>query len=217
MSDAGYEISRWTTSTALRSTDGSAPVLRPLRRRLGFRPFGLNVWEGEQAGDQVIEPHREESGDEELYVVVRGAARFTLGEETFDAPHGHARARAARHVPRRRRPPRPGTIVLACRRRSRQGVRALGLGGRSTSRSRCSRDGRCRGGRARSMDEALAREPDAWQGQYNAACFEALAGETDAAFEHLRRAIAMNRDGGRVRRRPTTTSRRCATTRATRS
>ena len=44
------------------------------------------------------------------------------------------------------------------------------------------------------MEEALTREPGAWQGQYNAACFEALAGETDAALEHLRRAVAMNRD-----------------------
>ena len=44
------------------------------------------------------------------------------------------------------------------------------------------------------MEEALAREPDAWQGRYNAACFEALAGETDAAFDHLRRAVAINRE-----------------------
>ena len=44
------------------------------------------------------------------------------------------------------------------------------------------------------MQEALAREPNAWQGQYNAACFEALAGETEAALDHLERAIAMNRD-----------------------
>ena len=40
------------------------------------------------------------------------------------------------------------------------------------------------------VKEALARDPDAWQGAYNAACFEALAGERAAAFEHLRRAVA---------------------------
>ena len=44
-------------------------------------------------------------------------------------------------------------------------------------------------GRA-TVQEALARDPDAWQGAYNAACFEALAGERGAAFEHLRRAVA---------------------------
>ena len=44
------------------------------------------------------------------------------------------------------------------------------------------------------MHKALAREPGAWQGQYNAACFEALAGEVDAAIDHLRSALAMSAD-----------------------
>jgi thioredoxin-like negative regulator of GroEL len=43
------------------------------------------------------------------------------------------------------------------------------------------------------MNEALAREPDAWQGPFNAACFEALAGERDAAIEHLKHAAESNR------------------------
>ena len=30
-------------------------------------------------------------------------------------------------------------------------------------------------------------------GAYNAACFEALAGETDAALDHLRRAVELDR------------------------
>ena len=32
----------------------------------------------------------------------------------------------------------------------------------------------------------LARDPGTWQGPYNAACFQALAGDDDAAFEQLR-------------------------------
>jgi hypothetical protein len=48
------------------------------------------------------------------------------------------------------------------------------------------------------MLEALEREPDAWQGPFNAACFEALAGQTDAALEHLRRAVEL--DAAEVRR-----------------
>src|SRR5947209_7760454 len=63
-------------------------VLRAVRRRLDFRPFGVNVWSAETAGDKLVPPHEEESGHEELHVVVRGAARFTLREETFDAPTG---------------------------------------------------------------------------------------------------------------------------------
>jgi hypothetical protein len=52
--------------------------------------------------------------------------------------------------------------------------------------------------RARGEDEArallaemLARDADTWQPAYNAACFEALAGNTDAAFQHLGRALAL--------------------------
>ena len=188
--EGGYEILGLDDLDRLRSADG-ARFLRPLRRRLGFRPFGINAWEAEQAGDQVIEPHREESGTEELYVVVRGAARFTLGEETFDAPTGtlvHA-------VPGRFRSATaavPGTIVLACGAEAGKAftpsawedfyVAFALLGDGETEQSRAL------------VQEVLAREPDAWQGQYNAACFEALAGEADDAFDHLQRAIAMNRE-----------------------
>jgi hypothetical protein len=48
------------------------------------------------------------------------------------------------------------------------------------------------------LAEELARQPDAWQPAYNAACFEALTGNADAAFEHLARAFALGPE--RVRR-----------------
>ena len=186
--NSGYEILGLDDLDRLRSTDGTL-LLRPLRRRLGFQPFGINAWEAEQAGDQLIEPHREESGTEELYVVVRGAARFTLGEETFDAPTGtlvHAvpgRFRSATAA-------EPGTIVLACGAEAGKAFTPSGWEDFYVAFALL-RDGETERARA-TMHEALAREPDAWQGQYNAACFEALAGEPDDAFDHLQRAIAMN-------------------------
>jgi hypothetical protein len=94
----GYRVLSLDDLERLTSTDGTLTLL-PLRRTLGFRPFGVNGWLGAEPGDHVIERHREQDGDEELYVVVRGRARFTLGEETFDAPAGtlvHAPARCAR-------------------------------------------------------------------------------------------------------------------------
>ncbi len=190
MNEAGYEILGLDDLDRLPSADG-ARFLRPLRRRLGFQPFGLNAWEGEQTGDQLIEPHREESGTEELYIVVRGSARFTLGEETFDAPTGtlvHAlpgRFRSATAT-------EPGTIVLACGAEAGKAFTPSGWEDFYVAFALL-RDGEPEQARA-TVQEALAREPDAWQGQYNAACFEALAGETDAAFDHLQRAIVMNRD-----------------------
>jgi adenylate cyclase len=43
------------------------------------------------------------------------------------------------------------------------------------------------------MQGALERQPDEWQGAYNAACFEALAGETDASLAYLQRAVELDR------------------------
>ena len=60
---------------------------RPVRHHLGVRSFGTNAYLGQNAGDLVIEPHDEDE-DEELYVVLSGAARFTVDDETFDAPAG---------------------------------------------------------------------------------------------------------------------------------
>jgi hypothetical protein len=42
------------------------------------------------------------------------------------------------------------------------------------------------------VEDVLERHPDTWQGEYNAACFEAIAGDADAAFAHLGRAYERN-------------------------
>ena len=46
-----------------------------------------------------------------------------------------------------------------------------------------------RGSRWRSV---LAENPDAWQGYYNAACFEALTGNDDAASSTCKRAVELD-------------------------
>ena len=63
---------------------------RPVRDHLGIRAFGVNAFLGHEPGDRVVELH-DESGDlghEELYVVVRGAARFVIDGEAHDVPAG---------------------------------------------------------------------------------------------------------------------------------
>jgi hypothetical protein len=70
------------------------PDWRPLRHELGIGAFGVNAWVARTPGDQAIERHDEApaeggaNGHEELYVVVSGAARFTVDGEGFDAPAG---------------------------------------------------------------------------------------------------------------------------------
>lgn len=186
---SGYEILSIDDLDRFSTTHGTQ-VLRPLRRRLGFQPFGVNVWVGEHTGDHVIERHREADGTEELYVVLRGTARFTLGEETFDAPAG-----TLVHAP-------PGTLREAFAGEPETTVLAMGAkAGEAFMPSGWEdfyvayallRAGEAERGRE-AMQAALTREPGAWQGAFNAACFEALADETDAALAHLARALELNR------------------------
>jgi quercetin dioxygenase-like cupin family protein len=186
---SGYEVLSIDDLDQFESSDETM-VLSPLRRRVGFRPFGVNVWVGRRAGDRVIEEHREPYGTEELYVVLRGMARFVIGDQEVGAPVG-----TFVHAP-------PGTFRGAIA--LDDDTRVLAVGAKAGEAFTPSgwedfyvafaylRDGNEQAARA-AVEEALAREPDAWQGSYNAACFEARVGNSDAAFEHLRVALARNR------------------------
>ena len=62
---------------------------RPVRRHFDIQAFGVNAYTAEEAGQRLVEAHREEeNGHEELYVVVTGRARFTVAGEEIDAPAG---------------------------------------------------------------------------------------------------------------------------------
>ena len=169
---------------------GSGQVLRPLRRRLGFRPFGVNVWSADAEGDGLIPPHHEDSGNEELYVVVRGTASFTRGEETFVAPAG-----TLVHVPaetfREATAVEAGTMILAMG--ATIGEAFVPHGWEDVHIAFAKLDaGDAAGGRA-IMEEGLSQTDEPWGRHYNVACYLALAGEHDAAFEHLRTAMELDR------------------------
>ncbi|HEV2814281.1 MAG TPA: cupin domain-containing protein [Solirubrobacteraceae bacterium] len=59
----------------------------PVRHTLDIQSFGTNAYTAAAAGDLLVEPHDEDEF-EELYVVLAGAARFTVDGETFDASAG---------------------------------------------------------------------------------------------------------------------------------
>jgi len=61
-----------------------------VRHELGITAFGVNSWVGPNVGDRVIPEHAEdqEGDQDELYVVIRGRARFEVNEDTVDAPQG---------------------------------------------------------------------------------------------------------------------------------
>jgi quercetin dioxygenase-like cupin family protein len=70
------------------------PDWKPLRHHLGVGAFGVNAWVAARAGELVIERHDEApadsdpAGHQELYAVVRGAARFTVDGQDVEAPAG---------------------------------------------------------------------------------------------------------------------------------
>ena len=62
--------------------------MRPVRHHLGIRAFGTNAWTAAKVGDRLMPEHEEDPGSEELYVVLRGHARFEVDGESVDAPSG---------------------------------------------------------------------------------------------------------------------------------
>lgn len=164
----------------------------PIRDHLGVSAFGINAWLGPEEGKPVIGEHSEEpTGHEELYLVLEGHAVFTVDGEEVDAPPGTvvfvpdpASKRGAVAI-------EPGTVILA-------------LGGKpgeaysvqrweqgweyNTPAMEHYRAGRYAEA-ADVLRKGLAERPELVGLHYNLACFAALAGETDEAFEHLERAI----------------------------
>jgi mannose-6-phosphate isomerase-like protein (cupin superfamily) len=62
--------------------------MRPVRHHLGISAFGTNAWTADREGDRLMPEHQEDEGSEELYVVLRGRARFEIDGDTVDAPEG---------------------------------------------------------------------------------------------------------------------------------
>ena len=86
---------------------------KPLRHHLGIGAFGVNAWVASDEGGIVIERHDEvDEGHEELYLVVRGSARFTVGDETIEAPAGTLLFLADPSVTRQAVSTAPYTLVL---------------------------------------------------------------------------------------------------------
>jgi tetratricopeptide (TPR) repeat protein len=161
---------------------------RPIRRRFDIRAFGVNAYSADRAGQRVVEEHRERDGHEELYVVIRGRATFTLEGEEHDAPAG-----TLIHCP-------PGTLRSAFA--AEAGTTVIGIGAKPgevfqpsgwewvfAGFSRLA-EGDTEAARAE-LDAGLAMYPDAWQGHYNYACLEARLGNTEAALDHLQRAVEL--------------------------
>lgn len=188
MTDNGYEVARIDELDAFPINSGEF-VWRPVRRRFGITAFGSNAYSAEKAGQRVVEEHSEPDGHEEMYVVLRGRATFTLGDDEIDAGPGTL----VFVQPGTRRgaiAAEDDTFVLAVG--AKPGVvfepslwEDVFLGYTYASQGDVAR------GRAATR-AAVERAPDAWQGYYNLACIEARFGDPDAAIPHLKRSVELD-------------------------
>jgi tetratricopeptide (TPR) repeat protein len=171
--------------------DGRVPM-RPVRHYLGITAFGVNAFSGREAGDRIINEHDEADagdGDEELYLVLTGRARFELDGEVVDAPAGTF-VFAAPAVTRTAFAEEPGTTLVAIGATPGHPyvprgwevwapLNALYQAGEYAEVA----------DRGRELIEAHPNYPLVF---YNLACCESLAGRKEDAIEHLRRGIELS-------------------------
>jgi quercetin dioxygenase-like cupin family protein len=183
----GYEVAHVDELDELPVNQGDF-VWRPVRRRFGITAFGTNAYTA-RAGQRLIEEHSEENGHEELYTVLRGRATFTLGDEELDAPAGTL-VFVRPGTKRGAIAGEDGTAVLAVGAKPGVVFEPSAWEGIFAAFS-LAEQGELERARAL-IAEALENRPDAWQGHFNAACFEVLYGDKEQGIAHLQRAYDLD-------------------------
>ena len=166
-------------------------VWRPVRRRFDIRGFGVNAYSPREPGSPIVEEHTESQlGHEEIYLVLRGRARFTVDGDDHELGPGEL---VFVRDPSLRR----GAVALD------EDTLVLALGGKPGEGYTVSaweamfaavphaRDEQWDEA-IRVHEEALAEQPDHPALLYNLACMEARGGRHVDALLHLRRAIELD-------------------------
>ena len=162
----------------------------PIRGHFGIEAFGVNSWTASAPGEEVISEHDEEqSGHEELYIVLGGRATFTVDGEEVDAPAGTLVFVGDPRTKRKGVAAEAGTTVLALGAKPGEAYRPLGWEW-SAEAFPYFQSGEP--GRAYDiLAAANEAHPDSPSVLYNLACAESLTGRTEEAVEHLRRAVEL--------------------------
>jgi tetratricopeptide (TPR) repeat protein len=162
-----------------------------IRRSFEITSFGVQAFRAPEGVD-VIREHDEtllgEAGQEELYVVLGGAATFVIDGESVEAPAGslvHVQPAATRKAMANEE----GTTVLV----------VGSTPGKAYEPSPEEAAEAFAAYNAGDYETALAKQlvvvekrPEDPVAHFNAGCFAARAGHADEAIEHLRRAVEIN-------------------------
>ena len=165
-------------------------VWRPVRRRFGIRAFGTNAYTSTEAGSQIIEEHTEKQLEhEEIYLVLRGRARFTIDGDDHELGPGEM---VFVRDPLLKR----GAVALD------EDTAVLAIGGKPGEAYEVSAWEAMFAAQPAAQherwdeaiaihEEALAERPDHPALLYNLACMECRGGRYADAMSHVRRAVEL--------------------------
>ena len=165
-------------------------VRHKVREQFGIEGFGVNAYRAVEAGAQLINEHTEtgvvSNGQEELYVVVAGSARFTVDGEEVDAPAGTL-VFVEPGVKRGAVADEEGTTVLVV-----GGAPGVAYNQTPSWRVAPMFEPYNKGDYAAAADicrAVLAETPGEPLALFNLACMESLLGQKDEALEHLAESV----------------------------
>jgi len=187
-----------TSVDDLERVDLGHSIWRSVRRRLAVTGVGVNAYTADAAGAGVIEPHDELSAGagahEEVYIVIAGAARFTIAGETVEAPTGTL-IRVDVGVHREAVATADATTVLVV-----GGPPGAALPVSPFEYWYAAEAPYAHGDYDAAIAiaaEGLADHPENPSLNYQLACYHALAGHADAALDHLETAVRANPETAR--------------------
>src|SRR3954454_16648090 len=173
-----------------------SPASLPLNtfspKDLIIRSFGLNVCNGKDAGDRLINEHDEtDDGSEEIYFVHSGRARFELDGETLEASPGTF-VYAKPEVKRTAFAEEPNTTLVAIGGIPAKAyeVRGWEIWAPLAPLYQAGEHEQV----ANRLDTDLPVDAPYPMLHYNAACIYSLTRRTDSALVHLRRAMELAPD-----------------------
>ena len=162
-----------------------------VRRRFEITSFGVQAFRAPEGVD-VVREHSESllgvDGQEELYIVMNGAATFEIDGETFEAPAGSlVKLRPAAR--RKATAKDDGTTILVVG--STPGKAYEPAPQEAADAFAAYNQGDFETALAKQL-VVLEKRPEDAVARFNAGCFAARAGHADEAFDHLGRALQIN-------------------------
>jgi tetratricopeptide (TPR) repeat protein len=162
---------------------------RPVRRRFDIRAFGVNAYAPGATG-QIVEEHTESAlGHQEIYLVLRGRARFTVDGNEHELAAGQLVFVRDPSLRRGAVAIDADTIVLALGGKPGQAHKVSAWEAMFAAVPYSRQENWSEA--IRIHVEALAEQPEHPALLYNLACMECRAGRSLDALLHLQRAVAL--------------------------